>query len=42
MTVKIMDLATYIKLYYPWLEQSIKNQTANKDQGVKEFQNENE
>lgn len=32
MTVKIITLATYIKLYYPWLEQSIKNQTTNKEQ----------
>lgn len=38
MAVLTMDWATYIKLYYPWLKQSIKNQTTNKEPKKKEIQ----
>ena len=38
MAVLTMDLSTYIKLYWPWYEQTIKNQTQHKEQRKEEIQ----
>ena len=38
MTILTMDWATYVKLYEPWYEQTIKNQTQHKEQGEVEIQ----